>query len=177
MPCLKEVSPLAHPANAASRRVLQKAGIKIARFAPEMNRALYRRRRQKLPAVALAPTRVEAVGPLAAIHPRSLPFAWPGPESQLRRRDPGVGEGRGTARIVSFTLRSFRRNVRYVAEIARPSVPSGATRTMVFSCMVDTNRPIETEIPVKVVICRHRSSEPWTRGQPIQRSVARCCMT
>jgi len=44
--------------------VLQKAGIKIARFAPEMNRALYRRRRQKLPAVALAPTRVEAVGPL-----------------------------------------------------------------------------------------------------------------
>lgn len=59
---LKEVSPVAHPANAASRRVLQKAGIKIARFPPEMNRALYRRRRQKLPAVAQAPTRVEAVG-------------------------------------------------------------------------------------------------------------------
>ena len=90
VPRLKGVSPLAHPANAASRRVLQKAGIKIARFAPEMNRALYRPRREKLPAVALAPTRVEA-----AIHPRSLPLAWLGPESQLRRRDLGVGEGRG----------------------------------------------------------------------------------
>lgn len=52
VPCLKEVSPLAHPANAVSRHVLQKAGIKIARFALEMNRALYGRRRQKLPAVA-----------------------------------------------------------------------------------------------------------------------------
>ena len=62
VPSLNEGSPLAHPANAASRRLLQKAGIKTAQFAPEMNRALYRRRRQKLPAVAQAPTRAEAVG-------------------------------------------------------------------------------------------------------------------
>jgi hypothetical protein len=49
---LKGVWPIAHTANAASRRVLQKAGVKITRFAPKMNRFLYRRRRQKLPAGA-----------------------------------------------------------------------------------------------------------------------------
>jgi ribosomal-protein-alanine N-acetyltransferase len=40
---LPEVRAFAHPDNAGSRRVLDKAGFKVARYVPEMNRFLYRR--------------------------------------------------------------------------------------------------------------------------------------
>ena len=49
---LPEVRAFAHPANAGSRRVLEKAGFEIVRFAPEMNRFLYRRHRLELQAAA-----------------------------------------------------------------------------------------------------------------------------
>ena len=42
---LPEVRAFARPENAASRRVLEKAGFEIVRFVPEMERWLYRRRR------------------------------------------------------------------------------------------------------------------------------------
>lgn len=45
---LPEVRAFAHPANAGSRRVLEKAGFEVARFVPKMNRFLYRRHRQGL---------------------------------------------------------------------------------------------------------------------------------
>ena len=45
---LPEVRAFAHPANAGSRRVLEKAGFAVVRFVPEMNRLLYRRSRQEL---------------------------------------------------------------------------------------------------------------------------------
>jgi [ribosomal protein S5]-alanine N-acetyltransferase len=38
---LREVSAFAHPDNAASRRVLAKAGFEQRRFVAEMNRFLY----------------------------------------------------------------------------------------------------------------------------------------
>ena len=43
---LPEVRAFAHPENAASRRVLEKAGFEISRFVPEMNRFLFRRSRR-----------------------------------------------------------------------------------------------------------------------------------
>lgn len=39
---LKEVSAFAHPENVASRRVLEKAGFKVERYVPSMDRYLYR---------------------------------------------------------------------------------------------------------------------------------------
>jgi len=45
---LPEVRAFAHPANAGSRRVLEKAGFEVVRFVPEMDRFLYRRHRQEL---------------------------------------------------------------------------------------------------------------------------------
>lgn len=45
---LPEVKAFAHPANARSRRVLERAGFEVVRFVPEMDRFLYRRRRQEL---------------------------------------------------------------------------------------------------------------------------------
>jgi len=47
---LPEVRAFAHPANTASRRVLEKAGFAVVRFVPEMDRFLYRRHRQNLQA-------------------------------------------------------------------------------------------------------------------------------
>lgn len=44
---LPEVRAFAHPANAGSRRVLEKAGFEVVRFVPEMDRFLYRRHRQE----------------------------------------------------------------------------------------------------------------------------------
>jgi RimJ/RimL family protein N-acetyltransferase len=44
---LPEVCAFAHPANAGSRRVLEKAGFERMRFVPEMDRFLYRRHRQE----------------------------------------------------------------------------------------------------------------------------------
>jgi len=55
VPCVAEVRTIAQPANAGSRRVLEKAGIEIARFVPEMDRVLCRRRRQELPAALWDP--------------------------------------------------------------------------------------------------------------------------
>jgi len=49
---LPEVRAFARPANAGSRRVLEKAGFELVRFVPEMDRFLYRRHRQELQAVA-----------------------------------------------------------------------------------------------------------------------------
>jgi RimJ/RimL family protein N-acetyltransferase len=49
---LPEVRAFAHPANAGSRRVLEKAGFEVVRFVPEMHRFLYRRHQQELAAVA-----------------------------------------------------------------------------------------------------------------------------
>lgn len=43
---LPEVRAFAHPANAGSRHVLEKAGFEVVRFVPEMDRFLYRRHRQ-----------------------------------------------------------------------------------------------------------------------------------
>lgn len=43
---LPEVGAFAHPANAGSRRVLEKAGFEVVRFVPEMDRFLYRRHRR-----------------------------------------------------------------------------------------------------------------------------------
>ena len=43
---LAEVRAFAHPENAGSRRVLEKAGFEVVRFVPEMERFLYRRVRQ-----------------------------------------------------------------------------------------------------------------------------------
>ena len=42
---LPEVRAFAHPSNARSRRVLERAGFEIVRFVPEMGRVLYRRHR------------------------------------------------------------------------------------------------------------------------------------
>ncbi len=43
---LPEVGAFAHPENAASRRVLEKAGFEIVRFVPAMERLLFRRERR-----------------------------------------------------------------------------------------------------------------------------------
>lgn len=43
---LAEVRAFAHPENAGSRRVLEKAGFEVMRFVPEMERFLYGRARQ-----------------------------------------------------------------------------------------------------------------------------------
>jgi [ribosomal protein S5]-alanine N-acetyltransferase len=43
---LPEVRAFAHPENTPSQRVLEKAGFKVDRFVPEMNRFLYSRSRQ-----------------------------------------------------------------------------------------------------------------------------------
>lgn len=43
---LPEVRAFAHPENAGSRRVLERAGFEVVRFVPEMERFLYRRARQ-----------------------------------------------------------------------------------------------------------------------------------
>jgi RimJ/RimL family protein N-acetyltransferase len=45
---LPEVSGFARPENAASRRVLEKAGFELVRFVPELDRWLYRRVRRAL---------------------------------------------------------------------------------------------------------------------------------
>jgi RimJ/RimL family protein N-acetyltransferase len=45
---LPEVRAFAHPENAGSRRVLEKAGFAVARFVPEMDRLLYRRHRRTM---------------------------------------------------------------------------------------------------------------------------------
>lgn len=45
---LREVRAFAHPANAGSRRVLEKADFEIVRFVAEVDRFLCRRRRQEL---------------------------------------------------------------------------------------------------------------------------------
>lgn len=45
---LPEVRAFAHPANAGSQHVLEKAGFEVVRFVPEMDRFLYRRHRHKL---------------------------------------------------------------------------------------------------------------------------------
>src|SRR5579885_1921041 len=45
---LPEVSGFARPENAASRRVLEKAGFELVRFVPELDRWLYRRIRRAL---------------------------------------------------------------------------------------------------------------------------------
>lgn len=42
---LAAVHAFAHPANAGSRRVLEKAGFEVVRFVPELDRFLYRRAR------------------------------------------------------------------------------------------------------------------------------------
>ena len=47
---LPEVRAFAHPDNAASRRVLAKAGFEPVRWVPEMNRLLHVRRRHGIPA-------------------------------------------------------------------------------------------------------------------------------
>ncbi len=44
---LPEIGAFARPENAASRRVLEKAGFEIVRYVPEMERFLYRRLRPK----------------------------------------------------------------------------------------------------------------------------------
>jgi RimJ/RimL family protein N-acetyltransferase len=49
---LPEVRAFAHPANAGSQRVLEKASFEVVRFLPEMDRFLYRRVRQELRAAA-----------------------------------------------------------------------------------------------------------------------------
>ena len=41
---LAHVAAFAHPDNAASRRVLERAGFEVERFVPAMGRYLYRRR-------------------------------------------------------------------------------------------------------------------------------------
>jgi len=43
---LPEVRAFAHPANAGSQRVLEKAGFEVVRFLPELDRFLYRRVRR-----------------------------------------------------------------------------------------------------------------------------------
>jgi len=40
---LSQVKAFAHPANAGSRRVLEKACFEVVQFVPEMDRFLYRR--------------------------------------------------------------------------------------------------------------------------------------
>jgi ribosomal-protein-alanine N-acetyltransferase len=45
---LPQVHAFAHPENAGSRRVLEKAGFETVRFLPEMDRFLYRRYRQNM---------------------------------------------------------------------------------------------------------------------------------
>lgn len=45
---LPEIRAFAHPENAGSRRVLEKAGFQVLRFVPEMERLLYRRGRHGL---------------------------------------------------------------------------------------------------------------------------------
>jgi ribosomal-protein-alanine N-acetyltransferase len=47
---LPEVRAFAHPKNAGSLRVLEKAGFEVVRFVPEMDRFLYRRQRQDMSA-------------------------------------------------------------------------------------------------------------------------------
>jgi ribosomal-protein-alanine N-acetyltransferase len=42
---LAEVRAFAHPENAGSRRVLEKAGFEVLRFVPKMARFLYKRAR------------------------------------------------------------------------------------------------------------------------------------
>lgn len=49
---LPEVRAFAHPENAGSRRVLEKAGFEVVPFVPEMDRFLYRRHRQDTRAAA-----------------------------------------------------------------------------------------------------------------------------
>lgn len=49
---LPEVRAFAHPTNAGSRRVLEKAGFEVVRLVPEMDRILYRRHRQKVRSAA-----------------------------------------------------------------------------------------------------------------------------
>ncbi|MGO4740248.1 GNAT family N-acetyltransferase [Bosea sp. 2KB_26] len=44
---LPEVRAFAHPENAGSRKVLEKAGFEVVRFVPEMNRLLFSRQRQQ----------------------------------------------------------------------------------------------------------------------------------
>jgi len=44
---LGEISAFARPENRASRRVLEKSGFVVVRFVPEMERLLYRRRREE----------------------------------------------------------------------------------------------------------------------------------
>ncbi len=51
---LPEVRAFAHPANAGSRRVLEKAGFEVVRFLSKMDRFLYRRLRQELRSAASA---------------------------------------------------------------------------------------------------------------------------
>jgi ribosomal-protein-alanine N-acetyltransferase len=46
---LPEVRAFARPDNAASRRVLERAGFEVVRFIPAMERFLYRRGRRDLP--------------------------------------------------------------------------------------------------------------------------------
>jgi hypothetical protein len=52
------------------------------------------------------------------------------------------------------------RNIPYLPGIARPSAALVTTRMYVFSCRRGVNRPIETEIVLGVVICRHHRSAP-----------------
>ena len=49
---LPVVRVFAHPANAGSSRGPEKAGFEIVLFVPDMDRFLYRQRRQELPAAA-----------------------------------------------------------------------------------------------------------------------------
>jgi RimJ/RimL family protein N-acetyltransferase len=48
---LPETNAFAHPENAGSRRVLEKARFEVVRLVPEMERLLYRRSRQSKPPV------------------------------------------------------------------------------------------------------------------------------
>jgi RimJ/RimL family protein N-acetyltransferase len=51
---LAEVKAFAHPENAASRKVLSKAGFEEVRFVPAMNRFLYTHRLDRRPAFLLS---------------------------------------------------------------------------------------------------------------------------
>lgn len=95
VPRLKDVWPIAHPANAASRRVLQKAGVKIARFAPKMNRIPLSPAPAEATGRCIGPTRVEAVTATSRDSSWVTAFRSTGTRVATAATGPWFGEGRG----------------------------------------------------------------------------------